>query len=243
MDIIPAVDLRSGRVVRLIQGDPSRETQYSLDPAAVATEWERRGARRLHLVDLDGAFAGHPANREALGVILRSIRIPAQVGGGLRTLQAVEDTLGLGAAVAVVGTAAIRQPAFLEAACRAFPRRVALAIDARDGLVAASGWTEGSAVRATDLAARAGALPLAAIIYTDIRRDGMLQGPDLDGLAAMADATTAPVIASGGIHTLQDIRILTGLRPGRVVGAIIGKALYDGQLTLEAALAAAEASC
>ena len=243
MEIIPAVDLRSGRVVRLIQGDPSRETQYSLDPAAVATEWERRGARRLHLVDLDGAFAGHPANREALGAILRSIRIPAQVGGGLRTLQAVEDILGLGAAVAVVGTAAIRQPAFLEAACRAFPRRVALAIDARDGLVAASGWTEGSAVRATDLAARAGTLPLAAIIYTDIRRDGMLQGPDLDGLAAMADATTAPVIASGGIHTMQDIRILVGLRPGRVVGAIIGKALYDGQLTLEAALAAAEAPC
>ena len=243
MEIIPAVDLRSGRVVRLIQGDPSRETQYSLDPAAVATEWERRGARRLHLVDLDGAFAGHPANREALGAILRSIRIPAQVGGGLRTLQAVGDTLGLGAAVAVVGTAAIRQPAFLEAACRAFPRRVALAIDARDGLVAASGWTEGSAVRATDLAARAEALPLAAIIYTDIRRDGMLQGPDLDGLAAMADATTAPVIASGGIHTMQDIRILVGLRPGRVIGAIIGKALYDGQLTLEAALAAAEAPC
>ena len=243
MEIIPAVDLRSGRVVRLIQGDPSRETQYSLDPAAVATEWERRGARRLHLVDLDGAFAGHPANREALGAILRSIRIPAQVGGGLRTLQAVGDTLGLGAAVAVVGTAAIRQPAFLEAACRAFPRRVALAIDARDGLVAASGWTEGSAVRATDLAARAEALPLAAIIYTDIRRDGMLQGPDLEGLAAMADGTTAPVIASGGIHTVQDIRILTGLRPGRVVGAIIGKALYDGQLTLEAALAAAEAPC
>jgi phosphoribosylformimino-5-aminoimidazole carboxamide ribotide isomerase len=243
VDIIPAVDLRGGRVVRLVQGDPSRETQYSLDPAAVATAWERRGARRIHLVDLDGAFAGHPANREALAAILRAIRIPAQVGGGLRTLRAVEDTLGLGAAVAVVGTAAIRQPAFLEAACRAFPRRVALAIDARDGLVAASGWTEGSAVRATDLAAGAGALPLAAIIYTDIRRDGMLQGPDLDGLAAMADATTVPVIASGGIHTVQDIRMLAALRPNRVTGAIIGKALYDGQLTLEAALAAAEAPC
>jgi phosphoribosylformimino-5-aminoimidazole carboxamide ribotide isomerase len=243
LDIIPAIDLRGGRVVRLTQGDPSRETQYSLDPAAVATEWERRGAGRLHLVDLDGAFAGRPANREALGAILRAIRIPAQVGGGLRTLQALEETLGLGAAVAVVGTAALRQPAFLEAACRAFPRRVALAIDARDGLVAASGWTEGSAIRATELAARSRGLPLAAIIYTDIRRDGMRQGPDLEGLAAVADATPAAVIASGGIHTAQDIRALAGLRPGRVVGAIIGKALYDGELTLEAALAAAEAPC
>jgi len=243
VEIIPAIDLRGGRVVRLVQGDPSQETQYSLDPAAVAAEWERRGAERLHLVDLDGAFAGHPANREALAAILRSIRIPAQVGGGLRTLRAVEDTLGLGAAVAVVGTAAIRQPALLEAACRAFPRRVALAIDARDGLVAASGWTEGSAVRATDLAARAGALPLAAIIYTDIRRDGMLQGPDLEGLARMADATAVPLIASGGIRSVEDIRALAELRPGRVAGAIIGKALYDGRLALEAALAAAEASC
>jgi phosphoribosylformimino-5-aminoimidazole carboxamide ribotide isomerase len=243
VDIIPAVDLRGGRVVRLVQGDPSQETQYSLDPAAVAAEWERRGARRLHLVDLDGAFAGHPANREALTAILRSIRIPAQVGGGLRTLQAVEDALGLGAAVAVVGTAAIRQPAFLEAACRAFPWRVALAIDARDGLVAASGWTEESAVRATDLAARAGVLPLAAIIYTDIRRDGMLQGPDLEGLARMADASPALLIASGGIRSVEDIRALAQLRPGRVAGAIIGKALYDGRLALEAALAAAEAPC
>jgi phosphoribosylformimino-5-aminoimidazole carboxamide ribotide isomerase len=243
MEIIPAIDLRGGRVVRLVQGDPSRETQYSPDPAAVATEWERRGARRLHLVDLDGAFAGRPVNREALAAILRSIRIPAQMGGGLRTLQAVEDALGLGAAVAVVGTAAIREPAFLEAACRAFPRRVALAIDARDGLVAASGWAEGSTVRATDLAARMGALPLAAIIYTDIRRDGMLEGPDLEGLAAMADAAAAPVIASGGIHTAEDIRALARLRPGRVTGAIIGKALYDGEFTLEAALAAAEARC
>jgi phosphoribosylformimino-5-aminoimidazole carboxamide ribotide isomerase len=243
LDIIPAIDLRGGRVVRLIQGDPSRETQYSLDPAAVAAEWERRGARRLHLVDLDGAFAGRPENRAALAAVFRAVNIPAQVGGGLRTLQAVEAALGLGAAVAVVGTAAIRDPAFLEAVCREFPRRVALAIDARDGLVATAGWAEGSVVRATELAAQAGALPLAAIIHTDIRRDGMLQGPDLEGLAAVADAATGPVIASGGISSVADIRALARLRPGRVTGAIIGKALYDGRLTLEAALAGADMPC
>ena len=243
MDIIPAIDLRGGRVVRLIQGDPSRETQYSLDPAAVAAEWERRGARRLHLVDLDGAFAGCPENREALLAVLRAVRIPAQVGGGLRTLPAVEAALDLGAAVAVVGTAAIRNPAFLEAVCRAFPRRIALAIDARDGLVATAGWAEGSVVRATELAARAAALPLAAVIYTDIRRDGMLQGPDLEGLAAVVDATAVSVIASGGIGSVADVRAVARLRPDRVTGAIIGKALYDGRLTLEAALAEAETPC
>ena len=243
MEIIPAIDLRGGRVVRLIQGDPLRETQYSLDPAAVAAGWERRGARRLHLVDLDGAFAGRPENREALAAVLRAVRIPAQVGGGLRTLQAVEAALDLGAAVAVVGTAAIRDPAFLEAACRAFPRRIALALDARDGLVATAGWAEGSAVRATELAARAAALPLAAVIYTDIRRDGMLQGPDLEGLAAMADATALPVIGSGGVGSAADVRAVARLRPGRVTGAIIGKALYDGRLTLEAALAEADTPC
>jgi phosphoribosylformimino-5-aminoimidazole carboxamide ribotide isomerase len=229
--------------VRLIQGDPSRETQYSLDPAAVAAEWERRGAPRLHLVDLDGAFAGHPENREALAAVLRAVRIPAQVGGGLRTLPAVEAVLALGAAVAVVGTAAVRDPAFLEAAGRAFPGRVALALDARDGLVATAGWAEGSGVRATELAAQAAALPLAAVIYTDIRRDGMLQGPDLEGLAAMADATALPVIASGGIGSAADVRAVARLRPGRVTGAIIGKALYDGRLTLEAALAEADTPC
>jgi phosphoribosylformimino-5-aminoimidazole carboxamide ribotide isomerase len=243
VDIIPAIDLRGGRVVRLIQGDPSRETQYSLEPAGVAAEWERRGARRLHLVDLDGAFAGRPENRAALAAVFRAVKIPAQVGGGLRTLQAVDAALSLGAAVAVVGTAAIRDPAFLEAVCREFPQRVALAVDARDGLAVTAGWAEGSAVRATELAARTGGLPLAAIIYTDIRRDGMLQGPDLAGLAAVTDAATVPVIASGGIGSVADIRAVAKLRPGRVTGAIIGKALYDGRLTLEAALAGADMPC
>ena len=243
MEIIPAVDLRGGRVVRLTQGDPSRETRYSQDPAAVAREWERRGAPRLHLVDLDGALLGSPANQQALREILRVIRIPAQVGGGLRSLEAVRRALDLGAAVAIVGTAAIRDAGFLEAACAAFPDRVALGLDARAGMLLTSGWVEATTIRATDLARRVSDFPLAAIIYTDIQRDGMLEGPDLPGLAAMAAVARVPLIASGGIASERDIHTLKALAPP-VGGAIIGKALYDGRLTLEAALhAAAGTSC
>ncbi len=241
MEIIPAIDLRGGRVVRLIQGDPSRETQYAEDAAAVARGWERRGAPRLHLVDLDGALAGSPGNQRTLREILRAIHIPAQVGGGLRTLDAVQAILDLGAAVAVVGTAAIRDPIFLEDACRRFPGRVALGLDARSGVLATSGWTEATTVQATELARKTSRLPLAAIIYTDIQRDGMLQGPDLQGLSALADSTQIPVIASGGIASTRDIHALKAVAPGRIVGAIVGKALYDGRLTLEAALTAAAA--
>lgn len=239
MEIIPAIDLRGGRVVRLVQGDPTRETGYSQDPAAVARDWERGGARRLHLVDLDGAFAGSPVNSRALREIFRVITVPAQLGGGLRSLDAIRAALDLGAAVAIVGTAAIRDPAFLEAACAAFPGRVALGLDARAGMLAASGWTEATGVRATEIARRASELPLAAIIYTEIQRDGMLEGPDLEGLSAVASATRIPVIASGGVSSVRDIQALKTLVPQGVVGAIIGKALYDGRLTLEAALHAA----
>jgi phosphoribosylformimino-5-aminoimidazole carboxamide ribotide isomerase len=234
MEIIPAIDLRGGRVVRLIQGDPSRETQYADQPAAVAEEWERRGARRLHVVDLDGALGRTPTNRQALGAILRTIGIPAQVGGGLRSLGAVREVLDLGAAVAIVGTAAIRDPGFLDAVCTAFPGRVALGLDAR---------AEATTVRATALAQQASHLPLAAVIYTDIQRDGMLEGPDLEGLSAVTASTRLPVIASGGVSSERDIHALKSLAPP-VAGAIIGRALYDGRLTLEAALhAAAQVPC
>lgn len=243
MDIIPAIDLRGGRVVRLIQGDPARETGYSDDPAAVAREWERHGARRLHLVDLDGAFAGSPTNHEALRRIFRAITIPAQLGGGLRNLDAIRAALDLGAAVVIVGTAAIRDPAFLEAACAAFPRQVALGLDARAGMLVASGWTEVTAMQATAFAGRTRGLPLHAIIYTEIQRDGMLAGPDLEGLSAVAAAARIPVIASGGVSSVRDIRALQTLVSRGVVGAIIGRALYEGCLTLEAAMAAAQMQC
>lgn len=247
MEIIPAIDLRGGRVVRLIQGDLARETAYSDDPVNVAHEWERRGARRLHLVDLDGAFAGSPAsrlsstqaNREALRRIFGAIRVPAQLGGGLRSLDAVRAALDLGAAVAIVGTAAIRDPTFLEAVCAAFPGRVALGLDARAGMLVASGWTESTALRATEFARRVSDFPLAAIVHTEVQRDGMLQGPDIEGLSAVASATRIPLIASGGVSSVQDIQALKALVPRGVVGAIIGKALYEGRLTLEAALHAA----
>ena len=241
MEIIPAIDLRDGRVVRLIQGDPSRETRYSQDPAAVAQEWERRGAPRLHLVDLDGALAGSPVNQGVLEAILRAIRIPVEIGGGLRSLDAVKAVLDLGAAVAVLGTAAIRDRGFLDAVCTALPGRVALGLDARGGMLEVSGWTEATGIRATDLARQVSNLPLAAIIYTDIRRDGMLEGPDLEGLQAVVSATEHPVIASGGITAPEDIQALKALTPRGIAGAIIGKALYDGRLTLEAALAAGRA--
>ncbi len=243
MEIIPAIDLRGGRVVRLIQGDPARETGYSDDPAAVAREWERQGARRLHLVDLDGAFAGSLANHEALRRIFRAITVPAQLGGGLRSLDAIRAALDLGAAIAIVGTAAVRDPTFLEAACAAFPGQVALGLDARAGKLVASGWTEVTAARATEFAGRTRDFPLAAIIYTEVQRDGMLAGPDLDGLSAVASAARIPVIAAGGVSSVQDIQALKALVSRGVVGAIIGKALYEGRLTLEAALAAARMPC
>jgi phosphoribosylformimino-5-aminoimidazole carboxamide ribotide isomerase len=238
MEIIPAIDLRGGKVVRLIQGDPARETRYGDDPAAVAAEWERRGAPRLHLVDLDGALGGTPANQEALAAVFRTIQIPAEVGGGIRSLSAVRAVLDLGAAVAVLGTAAIRDPGFLEAACAAFPGRVALGLDARGGLLSVAGWTEATTLRATDLARKASDLPLAAIIYTDIQRDGMLAGPNLAELRAVAAATRIPVIASGGVSSVDDIHALKALASVGVTGVIVGKALYDGRLGLEAALAA-----
>jgi phosphoribosylformimino-5-aminoimidazole carboxamide ribotide isomerase len=238
VEIIPAIDLRGGRVVRLLQGDPAQETHYGDDPAATAVAWELRGARRLHLVDLDGALDGSPANQPVLTAILRRVGIPAEVGGGLRSLDAIRAVLDLGAAVAVLGTAAIRDPRFLEAACAAFPGKVALGLDARGGLLAVSGWAEVTRVRATDLARRASELPLHAIIYTDIQRDGMLEGPNLSELGAVAAATRIPVIASGGISSTDDVHAIRALTPLGVTGAIIGKALYDGRLTLEAALAA-----
>jgi len=238
MEIIPAIDLKGGRVVRLIQGDPARETRYGDDPAAVARDWVRRGARRLHVVDLDGALGGAPANRSGLQAILGAAKIPVQVGGGLRDLAAVRDVLALGAAAAILGTAAIRDPDFLEAACAAFPRRVILGLDARDGLLAVSGWAEGTAFPAIAMAARARAFPLQAIVYTDIQRDGMLSGPDLQGLRAVAKASGLPVIASGGIACAEDLRRLRSLEGEGVAGAIVGKALYDGRLSLEEALQA-----
>jgi phosphoribosylformimino-5-aminoimidazole carboxamide ribotide isomerase len=241
MEIIPAIDLKGGRVVRLVQGDPARETRYGDDPVAVASAWARCGAARLHVVDLDGALRGTSVHEPIIAEIVRAAGIPVQVGGGLRSLEAVRRILDLGVAVAVVGTAAVRDPGFLAAACAAFPDRVALGLDARQGRLAVAGWAEATSLSAAEVAACSAHLPLAALIYTDIARDGMLAGPDLAGLRAVAEAGRRPVIASGGIASVEDIAAVRALEPAGVVGAILGKALYDGRLTLEAAIAAGAA--
>ncbi len=238
MEIIPAIDLKGGRVVRLVQGDFARETRYADDPAAVASCWEGQGATRIHVVDLDGAQTGVPANRNALRAILQRVRIPAEVGGGLRTLDAVRAVLEMGAAAAVLGTAAVRDPDLLQSVCAAFPGQIILGLDARNGRVALSGWTEDTTIPATEVARRSETLPVQALIYTDIQRDGTLGGPNLVELRGVAAASRVPVIASGGVASTAHIEALRQLEPIGVTGAIVGKALYDGALTLAAALAA-----
>lgn len=237
MLIIPAIDVRQGRAVRLTQGDPTRETVYGDDPVALAQEWEARGAARLHLVDLDGAFAGGPKQHTVIQAVARAVKIPVQAGGGLRTSEAVKAAFDAGVAMVVVGTSAILDSDFLEKVCTAYPRRVILALDARGGRVAVKGWREFSDRLAEEVAAEAASLELGAILYTDILKDGTLEGPNFDGLEAMIRKSHHPVLASGGISSLDDLRRLRTIKG--VAGAIIGKALYSGAIALEAALAVA----
>jgi len=236
---IPAIDLRGGMVVRLAQGDPTRQTAYSSDPVAVAKRWEDEGAPILHLVDLDGAFSGRPQHLSVVAQVAGAVKVPVQLGGGLRTLAELEQAFGSGIERAVLGTAAIEDPEFLAQACRRFPGRMVLGLDAKEGKVAVRGWGADTGIDATEVAARWAKLPLAAIIYTDIARDGMLAGPNLEALRRMARATPHPVIASGGIATLDDVKRLAVLEPSRIIGALIGKALYEGRFTLKEAIAAA----
>jgi phosphoribosylformimino-5-aminoimidazole carboxamide ribotide isomerase len=237
-DVIPAIDLRGGRVVRLLQGDFARETAYGDDPVAVAKEWDRRGARWIHVVDLDGAKEGRPRHLDLVGRMAAEIRARIQLGGGLRATEDIASAFKQGVGRVVLGTAAIREPKFLQAAAVWHPGKVALGIDARQGLVAIEGWQEPTGVRATVLAHRYAHLPLAAVIYTDIARDGMLGGPDASGLVEVAKASGHAVIASGGVSSQEDIQALRALEPQGVAGVIVGKALYEGAITLEEALRA-----
>jgi phosphoribosylformimino-5-aminoimidazole carboxamide ribotide isomerase len=218
VQIYPAIDLRGGRCVRLRQGDYNKETEFSDDPAAMARRWVDAGAAWLHLVDLDGAKEGRPINGDSVRRIVEAAGVPCQLGGGLRTEEHITQALGWGVRV-----------------CQRFPEQIVLGIDAKHGLVATDGWLKTSSVSAVDLARQSGSWPLAAIVYTDISKDGMLSGPDFDGLAAMVKAVRLPVIASGGITTLQDIRRLAELK---VAGCIIGRALYEGKLDLETVIRA-----
>jgi len=235
--LIPAIDLKDGRCVRLRQGDMRRETIYSEDPVAVALQWEQLGAPLLHVVDLNGAIEGRPANLAQIEAILNAVSVPIQVGGGVRTRDTVRTYLGCGAKRVVMGTAVLQDRAVLEDACELFPERILVGIDAKNGKVAVKGWTAVSDTSARDLVKTLAGLNLAGVIYTDISRDGMLEGPDLSSLKAFVKDSPVSVIASGGITRIEDIRAIQALDP-RIEGVIVGKALYDGKLDLKAALAA-----
>lgn len=237
MEIWPAIDIRGGKCVRLRQGDFDRETVFGDDPATVAREWVERGARQLHLVDLDGAREGRPENVESLRSILNAVSVPCQLGGGIRRDETIDELLELGLYRLVIGTSALTDPDWFHAACRRHPEKLVLGIDARDGRVATQGWLETSHCRATDLAVRFEAEPLAGLVYTDIAKDGMLAGPNLRAMTEMQRAVRLPVIASGGVTTAKDVEELAKVP---MAGCIIGRALYEGNLTLEDALAAAE---
>lgn len=238
MELIPAIDIRGGQCVRLTQGDYARETVYSDDPAEVAQRWEQLGASRLHVVDLDGAREGRPINQDAIERVLRAISIPVQVGGGLRDLADLSLYPGLGAERIVLGTAALEHRMLVLEALALFRDRVIVALDARDGRVAASGWLRDTSVRATDLARELAEAGVQRFIYTDIARDGTLEGPNLAAVAEMKGALSGrgtAVIASGGVSEVEHLRQLSNLG---VEGAIVGKALYTGAIDLPAALAA-----
>jgi phosphoribosylformimino-5-aminoimidazole carboxamide ribotide isomerase len=235
--LFPAIDLKDGVCVRLEQGDMARATVFNRDPASQAHTFEAQGFRYLHLVDLDGAFAGKPMNAGAVERILETISIPVQLGGGIRDMATVEGWLAKGVTRVIIGTAAVRDPAFVKEAARRFPGRVAVGLDARDGKVAVEGWAETSEITALDIARRFEDAGVSAIIYTDIARDGLLKGLNFDATIALANAVSISVIASGGLASLDDVRALMEPRAKKLGGAIAGRALYDGRLDPAAALA------
>jgi phosphoribosylformimino-5-aminoimidazole carboxamide ribotide isomerase len=235
--VIPAIDVKDGRCVRLRQGDMAAETVYSDDVSSMARRWQEAGAKIIHLVDLNGAVEGEPKNFPHIEAVRQAVDVEIQVGGGIRNLATIRRYLQSGVSRVVLGTSALTARAFLDEACREFPRRILLGLDARDGKVAVKGWTAISDVKAIDLLKELSGYPLGAVIYTDIARDGMLGGPNLSALAEIAANSALPVIASGGISRIEDLKAVRSLGP-QVVGAIVGKALYDGKLDYGASVAA-----
>jgi phosphoribosylformimino-5-aminoimidazole carboxamide ribotide isomerase len=234
--LFPAIDIKDGVCVRLEQGDMARATVFNRDPAAQALTFEAEGFEYLHLVDLDAAFAGKPVNVRAVERIIESVPLPVQLGGGLRDMAVITAWLEKGVDRAIIGTAAVRDPALVKAAARAFPGRIAVGLDARDGKVAVQGWAESSELAALEIAQRFEDAGVAAIIHTDISRDGLLKGLNLDATIALADAISIPVIASGGLASIDDIRRMLEPRAAKLAGAIAGRALYDGRLNAGEAL-------
>jgi len=230
MILYPAIDLKEGQCVRLKQGDMQAATVFNTDPAAQAASFEAQGFSHLHVVDLDGAFAGKPMNAAAVEGILARVKMPVQLGGGIRDLATIEGWLGKGVARVIIGTAAVRDPEFVKAAAKAHPGKVAVGIDARDGFVAVEGWAQTSELSAVELGKRFEDAGVAAVIYTDIARDGILQGLNIEGTLALAEAISIPVIASGGLASLADIERLVQPDCAKLAGAITGRALYDGRI-------------
>ena len=231
MLIIPAIDLKDGQCVRLRQGLMEDSTVFSDEPVAMARRWVEAGCRRLHLVDLNGAFAGEPVNGEVVAAIAAAWPgLPIQIGGGIRSLETIEHYVRAGVSYVIIGTRAVKDPAFVAQACAAFPGRIIVGLDAKDGLVATDGWAQVSSLRADDLARRFESDGVSAIVYTDIARDGMMQGVNVEATVAMARASSIPVIASGGITNLDDIRALNAVASEGICGAITGRAIYEGTL-------------
>jgi phosphoribosylformimino-5-aminoimidazole carboxamide ribotide isomerase len=238
MLIIPAIDLKDGQCVRLRQGLMEDSTVFSDDPVAMAAQWVKAGTRRLHLVDLNGAFVGEPVNGEVVNAIAKAYpSLPIQIGGGIRSLETIEAYVKAGVSYVIIGTKAVREPEFVGEACRAFPGKVIVGLDAKNGLVATDGWAEVSDVKATDLARQFDALGVSAIVYTDIARDGMMQGVNVEATVEMAKASSIPVIASGGITNMDDIKALASVASSGICGAITGRAIYEGTLDVAEAQA------
>ena len=237
MILFPAIDLKDGQAVRLLRGEMASATVFNDDPAAQARSFAAAGFRWLHLVDLNGAFEGRPVNAGAVEAILKAVDIPAQLGGGIRDMATIERWLELGLERVILGTVAVKDPALVRAACRAFPGRVVLGIDARGGRVAVEGWAEVSEIAALDLARRFEDAGAAAIVYTDIDRDGALQGANVEATRALAEAVDTPVIASGGVASLDDLAAFLAIAEVGIEGVISGRALYDGRLDPASALA------
>lgn len=238
MLIIPAIDLKDGNCVRLRQGLMDDSTVFSDDPVAMAAQWVEQGCRRLHLVDLNGAFEGEPVNGEVVTAIAKAYpELPIQIGGGIRTAETIDYYLNAGVSYVIIGTKAVKEPEFVTDMCKQFPGHIIVGLDAKDGLVATDGWAEVSEVKATDLAKRFEQDGVSSIVYTDIARDGMMQGVNVEATVAMANASTIPVIASGGITNMDDIRGLTAVADQGICGAITGRAIYEGTLTMAEAQA------
>lgn len=238
MEVIPAIDLLEGRCVRLYQGDYDQAQTFDENPVAVARQWAEQGATRLHVVDLDGAKAGKPVNQASIEAIVRAIDIPVQVGGGLRSRQSVVELLERGVQRAILGTVAVEQPELIDQLCQEFPGKIAVSLDARNGRVATRGWLETAEILATDLAKRMAEAGVDALVYTDIHRDGTLQGPNTEALREVADAVSVPIVASGGVSSMTDLLGLLSLEPAGVTSVIVGRALYTGDVSLKEALQA-----